>query len=442
MAAATHDIDPDGDVILQLIDADAPFAVWPNADAKDAVAKEHATPTDDLGGVFANGEIGEDPEQRDDDSNPTTNSVSSSADENVNTPETPPMPAPEVHLRLSSKHLTLASPYFKSMLCGPWKEGDTSGTQPRVLTAESWDQDALLIVMNIIHGQNKKVPRTVDFEMMAKIAVIVDYYQCHEALEVFSDMWLKELKRTIPLPEVYTREAVLWLHISHVLSDEETFRTVTKVLQRHLTEPLHTLDLPIPARIGEMLETFRTESVGLLTDEMYKSFFALSREGGCTYECNLMTLGNLTMAMISTCLFPRPEPPYYGLSVELLTSGVKNLREPAWCTTTSHNATTLKSNVAAAWHGFSNGFRRGWEAGNRRRNYSAGPSTTDEKEALDAYVAIPPKAGPLAADCDSSGQVLHRYDNPCQAKNMLLPTIQTIEKSIVGFRLLSGSQRE
>lgn len=249
MAAATHDIDPDGDIILKLTDANAPFAVWPEKDATDADGKEHETFTDNLDGIDASSEAGEDPEQQGDAVKPSTNSVSSSADENVNTPERPVVPAPEVHLRLSSKHLTLVSPYFKSMLCGPWKEGDRSGTQTRVLTAESWDQDALLTVMCIIHGRNKKVPREVDIEMMAKIAVIVDYYQCHEVLEVFSDIWLKELKRTVLLPEAYNRDAVLWLHIANVFSDDLTVRSMTRIMQRDLTEPLSTLGLPVPASV-------------------------------------------------------------------------------------------------------------------------------------------------------------------------------------------------
>lgn len=38
-----------------------------------------------------------------------------------------------------------------------------------------WDADALLILMHIMHGQTRRVPRSVSLELLAKIAVLPDH---------------------------------------------------------------------------------------------------------------------------------------------------------------------------------------------------------------------------------------------------------------------------
>jgi hypothetical protein len=94
-----------------------------------------------------------------------------------------------VRMRVSSSHLILASSYFKRMLRGGWKEDCTLCAEGCLtIYVEDWDPDALLILMNIIHGHTRKVPRTVSLEMLAKLAVLVDYYECIEVVEVLSEI--------------------------------------------------------------------------------------------------------------------------------------------------------------------------------------------------------------------------------------------------------------
>jgi hypothetical protein len=54
----------------------------------------------------------------------------------------------------------------------------------------------------------------VDLEMLTKLAVLVDYYACYEAVEIVSDMWVDGLKGT--LPTAYSKDLVRWLFISWV----------------------------------------------------------------------------------------------------------------------------------------------------------------------------------------------------------------------------------
>jgi hypothetical protein len=154
----------------------------------------------------------------------------------------------EVELRVSSRHLILASPYFKAALSGPWREAvSISADCSRCIYADDWDPEALLILMDIIHSRNRRVPRRVSLELLAKIAVLVDYYQCHEAVEVFAEIWLQKLKDDVPAK--INRELVLWLCVSWVFSNAEVFASVTSIAVHQSLEPLPTLGLPIPGKI-------------------------------------------------------------------------------------------------------------------------------------------------------------------------------------------------
>lgn len=157
---------------------------------------------------------------------------------------------PEVRLRVSSRHLILASPYFNRMLKGPWKESSINSGSPYTVSASDWDVEALLILMNIIHGQVRKVPRSLSLEMIAKVAVIVDYYQCVEVVEIFAERWL--MKLPVPSKRMYYRDLVLRLFVSWMFSEDEVFESLTGRALYSSRGPLNPLDLPIPqAILGE-----------------------------------------------------------------------------------------------------------------------------------------------------------------------------------------------
>ena len=99
-------------------------------------------------------------------------------------------PPTEFRLRLSSKHLMLASSRLHKMYYGDWKEA-TDRDEDGLLTwrvGDLVDPGVFITVMNVIHGRNRDVPRVVDLESLAKIAVVTDYLMCHESMEVFSDL--------------------------------------------------------------------------------------------------------------------------------------------------------------------------------------------------------------------------------------------------------------
>ncbi|KXX78120.1 hypothetical protein MMYC01_205084, partial [Madurella mycetomatis] len=189
-----HILDPSGDVIFSLKNPNAPFAVW--KDGKDNKSLTSMTRT--------------------------------------------------VTFLVSSRHLTLASPVLKAALTGGWKEGAVDeASSLREISTEEWDVEAMAIVMSIIHHRWPNVPRIVSLELLAKIAVIVDYYQTHETVQVMSEPWIEHAQKS--LPRSYGRKILLWMCISWVFKNPTIFEHVTAVAIKHCPGNMESLQLPIPS---------------------------------------------------------------------------------------------------------------------------------------------------------------------------------------------------
>lgn len=155
------------------------------------------------------------------------------------------MEPPYLQFKVSSKHLSLASRRFERMLTGNWEEAKTiheDGYRHVTLDA-GFDPDALKLLLNIIHGKTRKVPRSLDLEMLAKLSVLVDDFECFEEVEVFVDIWLDKLPYSPPTE--YSRDLVLWILVSSVFHKSELFESTTCAAIWHSTEPIETLGLPI-----------------------------------------------------------------------------------------------------------------------------------------------------------------------------------------------------
>ncbi|KAJ5466019.1 hypothetical protein N7530_009806 [Penicillium desertorum] len=260
MDSPTHTIDPDGEVIIILRNAKSPFAQldsdnfpWLSGDARGShevtevskylfeqpelspkekrkkkkdkksksgtipTALEFASPNEETAAVS-----GEYPAEE---TAAVSGEYPAEAAEEAATEEYPAEePVAEgdfaelpVHRRLriqvSAKHLMFASPVFKKILTGGWKESITYFQKSSVeVTAESWDIEAFMILLRAIHGQYYHIPRKLTLEMLAKVAVIADYYDCKEALYFLTDTWIKNLEENIPT--AISRDLILWLWIA------------------------------------------------------------------------------------------------------------------------------------------------------------------------------------------------------------------------------------
>jgi hypothetical protein len=130
------------------------------------------------------------------------------------------------------------------VIYGLWKEGILDGQSRRELLTSEWDTEALLVLLNIIHGRHQAVPKSVSLETLGKIAILVDYYQCHEVTEVFVDLWLKALEKDFPTS--YGRESTIWLFVCLMFSHSAIFEKTTELAIKESQGPVETMCLPIP----------------------------------------------------------------------------------------------------------------------------------------------------------------------------------------------------
>jgi hypothetical protein len=160
-----------------------------------------------------------------------------------------------VYYYVSSRHLALASGFFKSALAKDgWLEGHPSAEDGKYhLSTADWDPEAFLILLRIFHLRNRDVPRSLTLEMLARIAVLVDYYRCSEAVEIFSEIWINAARSACPVPATYGRDLVLWMCIAWVFKLPAEFEQTTKAaIMQSETPTVQNMDLPIPGVvIGE-----------------------------------------------------------------------------------------------------------------------------------------------------------------------------------------------
>ncbi|KAF5971424.1 hypothetical protein FBULB1_9228 [Fusarium bulbicola] len=176
-----------------------------------------------------------------------------------------------VRMRVSSKHLTLASKVFRAMLRGSWAEASS----------------ALAIVLDAIHGRFRLIPKDINLVLLARIATIVDYYQCYESMELISNLWLSQQSVTQQNIDLYTENSSLLLHVAWVFESDVLFTAVARRVLRYGQGPseFDLKDLPV----GGVLETFRWEEQYEPLEPPYDGY-------------NIVTMRALVDG------FPRPKP--------------------------------------------------------------------------------------------------------------------------------------
>ncbi|CEI41710.1 unnamed protein product [Fusarium venenatum] len=237
----------------------------------------------------------------------------------------------EIRMLVSGKHLVLASSYFEKMFSGPFIEGKAdhhSGL--RQVIASDWDPKAFNIVLTAIHGYHREIPRSLDLEMLAKLAMIVDYYECHEIIELNAEIWIGNLKSKVPT--VYGRDCILCLFVSWVFSQPEMFQTMAQLALRHSGKEIEAGDIPIPSSILGQINIARLNYLDKISTATYDLLDRLQGEElECSYECSAMLLGVLTKELKRYGVLSRRYPQsFYRFSIEGLKNMIKSYKIPEW----------------------------------------------------------------------------------------------------------------
>ncbi|KAF3769559.1 hypothetical protein M406DRAFT_221618, partial [Cryphonectria parasitica EP155] len=226
-----------------------------------------------------------------------------------------------VRIKVSSKHLSLASKHF----CNKFRhlhqvQGSLEAEDGRVhITLAGYDPAAVIIVMDIIHGRGRKVPRAVDLETLAKVAVFVDAFRCAEAVEVYAERWFEKLDDG-PVPTEYGRDLVLRLYAAYIFRKVEAFKKATQVAVLQSDGPIRSLGLQVREGVIREIDARRQQLVNKSLDAVHETTRALTEATGtttpsCHLGCDTLLLGALIRTLNRNQLvWPRPIKPFAGVS--------------------------------------------------------------------------------------------------------------------------------
>jgi len=238
--------------------------------------------------------------------------------------------------RVSSKLLMNASPRFRKELTS-WGESLKAEDDLYHLEASDWDPEAFGILLNTLHLRHRKVPKELTLEMLAKVAVLVDYYKCWEAFDFIAPIWITHARKHWPVDLTVTRHSMLWMMVSWVFKLPREFTyTTERVIRLSREEHVRDLGLGIPKSILAAMESRRTQTIAKALDVCRYWMDKFETDWRCevprdSHQCGSMLLGALSREMRRLGLrSPEPHAPYDGLSVESVCRDILDMQSPSW----------------------------------------------------------------------------------------------------------------
>lgn len=354
-------LDPEGEVTIILHNPDAPFAVWdltppsihhggtevdwtPEPATKAsrrqwrdhamALARRIAEPSEATAHVFSeltlfenDTENGHEPEQ------PGEGVPRDSPGDNEQKPsdKEPPTPEPApVRFRVSAKHLMLASPVFQRMLSKHrWTEANQLQERGSVvINASDFGAEALLVFLQIIHCKVTELPEKMGLDLMARLAVVADYYECRDLVAFYVHRIVRD-NHCNTQPKRFSRALVLWIWVTYFFKIHDLFYTLTTTAVREAGGTITSLGLPMPKEILDNLNATRVKGIKKVIDALHATKEAfLTPPFNCSMQCDSVMLGALTVQMqVHGLLSPKPQEPFDGLRHRQLVEDVADF----WC---------------------------------------------------------------------------------------------------------------
>ncbi|KAH7194984.1 hypothetical protein DER44DRAFT_752781 [Fusarium oxysporum] len=98
-----------------------------------------------------------------------------------------------IQFQVSTRHLCIVSPVFRAMIEGRYRESQPNSQGILEIGASDWNAEAFLILLDIIHGHHREVPRQLNLEIIAQVRLLVNYYDCLEIVQMFFDSWCSRI---------------------------------------------------------------------------------------------------------------------------------------------------------------------------------------------------------------------------------------------------------
>ncbi|KAJ5031504.1 hypothetical protein J3E72DRAFT_391494 [Bipolaris maydis] len=248
-----------------------------------------------------------------------------------------PSPSLPIIYQVSSAHLITASPKFGSELLS-LRDSQKDSNSLYHIKCLGWDPEAFEILLNTLHTRYRRVPKQLSLEMLTKIAVMVDYYECWEAFELISQTWIRHIRVCHPMPQTYSRDLMLWMLVTWVFKLPKEFTRATAVVLRQCTESrIQDMGLGIPPSILRMLEARRSEAIEQIIEtfnswiDEFSDTYTCQVDADLSFECSSILLGALMKQMRNVdVLSPQVVAPFDGFSLEKVHENIKAIQSPIW----------------------------------------------------------------------------------------------------------------
>ncbi|KAI0812021.1 hypothetical protein GGR55DRAFT_608505 [Xylaria sp. FL0064] len=244
---------------------------------------------------------------------PEPGSRSGSGGEAAATQQDTPIPKKYV-FKASSKHLILASDYFKKMLGGQWKESTTiheDGLRHSVL--ENFNVDAVALVLRVIHGKVLGMPRNLPLELLLEIARVVDYLGCFEVMSFYTSTWVRHIESEIPVKS--TVKLLHWICIAAIFRENAVFKRCTRTVMIESRTEIPSLGLPVLGMISDEINRRRICFLTQIIQTIYNVKESITKKINCSFDCDAYLVGVLTKRLHTIAPGPLPQSPFIGLSV-------------------------------------------------------------------------------------------------------------------------------
>ncbi|KAF5573747.1 uncharacterized protein FSUBG_14099 [Fusarium subglutinans] len=161
----------------------------------------------------------------------------------------------EKHFLCSQKHLTLASRRASKLFSSAFKEASKQDDGLYHWDfGDVFDVHAFEVILKIIHGKPRGVPKIAQLDLLSQMASIVDDLECYDALSFCTDIWLWAYGGTYKLPERMDKTLAQLILVSFVFANKDIFQRCIQRAARYTCEGMPTFDLPIRADIPRRIE--------------------------------------------------------------------------------------------------------------------------------------------------------------------------------------------
>lgn len=169
----------------------------------------------------------------------------------------------DIEVRVSSRHLSLASPYFKTLFSSKFKEGAGLHNHGFAKIPMTDDHiDGIMLILRSLHYQHD-IPN-ISPSLMLQIAWTANKFDLASPIKYWSREWLKKVESHIPTQ--WNPEVITWLGIVSMLKLEDKRAEMLNLAWDHITDTTSCDELPIQGTVGRFTHLISRLSI----DKQYR----------------------------------------------------------------------------------------------------------------------------------------------------------------------------